>query len=458
MATSQTCSLNQTVKNEPECQNLPTRIPLFADVQDRYHPEVHWLDGSVPQHPFFHDSSRIQDIICEIKTRLAENLLIGCVKLVNSLPRPHTADVAVLGRSLQAHPGLWIAVLSAQKYGTIYWVSRSEARSSFWPLVRNHLAEAGRIDRFLRRDGMACRAFNYAVFCLVKGHWLKVEHATKLVPPNAISCIGNGAIAVRKRDFEGSADEVLNDPSPMYDLHDFSHLATATLSPELYGNKYFSHLVNLGPRLTALIRSPGTKTASGPKLSDGMLFSEILTDLYTCEAELHLSRQVAHCYGSLEKKLAQRLAGYLLGGTALHHMSTQTLIRVDEPITPIQLAVLAQNKAYELTASEMEQRLFTRGGGDGDEGDVLGAMTGIERIEYLSTSKSWLYFEVRNTIKHRAHKEAYRLVALHFMANQVQVDLVAKILENLDYEDWREGRRLDLWAVLKGVRGEETSS
>jgi hypothetical protein len=85
-------------------------------------------------------------------------------------------------------------------------------------------------------------------------------------------------------------------------------------------------------------------------------------------------------------------------------------------------------------------------------------MTGIERIKYLSTSESWLYFEVRNTIKHRAHKEAYRLVAIHFMANQVQVNLVAKILENIAYEDWREGRRLDLWAVVKEVRGEETPS
>ncbi len=111
---------------------------------------------------------------------------------------------------------------------------------------------------------MASRVVDYAVFMAVtSGRWLKVENHSQLIPPDAISCIGDRHIAVRKQDFDigtMSADQSLKESSYLrYDLHDFSHLITACLCPRLYGNKYLLHLAKLPLDWRKLISSPGEK-------------------------------------------------------------------------------------------------------------------------------------------------------------------------------------------------------
>jgi hypothetical protein len=188
------------------------------------------------------------------------------------------------------------------------------------------------------------------------------------------------------------------------------------------------------------------RTGKGPKVSDGILFSELLTGVFTQEVDAVLKHQKKHSYKSLTTTLANTLANYLLGQTALLHPSTKTMMKLDTPISLTQLAVLAQNKAYELTASEIEQRVFARGGTD--DRDPLHSLTAIQRIEYLAASQSWTYFEVRNTIKHRAHKEAYRLVTIDYLGRGIEVELCKIILESITYEDWRRGERRNLWSLF----------
>ena len=340
-------------------------------------------------------------------------------------------------------------------------------------------SDANDIDRFLRlktRPDGACdstigrQIMNYAFFHFVNSSWLKVDTQTELIPPNALSCIGERHIAVRKQDFlrlNNPAEDILYNPDhPTYDLHDLSHLSAATLCPELYGNKYADHPVNLDNNLTALIRSPAMKTANGPLFSDGIIFSEFLTELFTVEAAKITNTPDKHTYESLETTLATTLSSYLLSQTPLLHPSTQTSISLPHAITPIQLAVLAQNKAYELTASELEQRVFTRGGAAGDSRDVLDNMTAVERIEFLAENKSWLYFEVRNTIKHRAHKAALGIAARWWVGvldsegrggededdeGRAMLGLVRRVVESVEYEDWEGKRRVDLWGIIAGM-------
>ena len=97
----------------------------------------------------------------------------------------------------------------------------------------------------------------------------------------------------------------------------------------------------------------------------------------------------------------------------------------------------------------MEQRVFTRGGPAGDTRDELDALTPIQRIEALARSKRWMYFEVRNTLKHRAQAKAYYLVAER-LADKGGDDeeLCRKIMENLTYGDWTKGKRESLWDVV----------
>lgn len=94
------------------------------------------------------------------------------------------------------------------------------------------------------------------------------------------------------------------------------------------------------------------------------------------------------------------------------------MLKLSSSVRPIELATLVQNKAYELTASGIEQRVFTRGGPAGDSRDELDGMSAVQRIEFLSSSWSWLYFEIRNTIKHCAHKLVGQKVAKRILAQE----------------------------------------
>ena len=520
-------------------------LPLFGRIEN-YDPSTDWLDGASPRHPFFDNPTRLASIINEIKNHVAAHLLTGVGKLLALLSKQDpTTTTSKLQEILVSNPSLWLAVLSAQKFGVIYWLSRADARD-YLPLVRAHQAEAQLIDGFLSaNNGLnGARIFRYAVRRVVqdgqpsqhsqdgiqkprdgnrdvkgsakdsvkgdvkesvkenrketgkgavtgkgngkvnmKEKWLTVTHRNRFIPPNAVSCTGNHVVAVRAREWMLPADYSLflspeDGDNVAYDLHDFAHLTAAILSPTLFGSRYFlGHLGSLDHSLTQLIASPGISSGLGPKLSDGMIFSEILMGAFTdtvdehfhFHSHNHITEQGTgqgekgtgreHDYASLEDTCADLLSEYLLAQRSLVHLSTGTQMGLskNESISTIQLAVLAQNKAYELPAAEIEQRIFTRGGPIGDARDILEKMNAVQRIEFLATtSQSWLYFEVRQTIKHRAQKSGYRKVAERWLQNlkenkqedQRERELARKILENITYEDWYAGRRLDLWQVV----------
>lgn len=363
-----------------------------------------------------------------------------------------------LRESLEQNSSLWKAVISVQKYGVIYLLNRAEARK-LYPLYLAERTLAAQIDCFLQENCNFHRVINYAVHRFINKETHELIYPPKLVPPNAISSIGFRCFAVREKDFTMTSSEaLLNETSVLWDLHDFAHQATASLSPALYGSKYFSHLQFLHPRATALIRSPGFRTAEkGPKVSDGLVFSELLTGLYTAEVDNALGDSEKHTYASLECTLATAVADYLLGKRTLLHPSTGKMLQLDSRISVPQLAVLVQNKAYELTASEMEQRVFTRGGPTGDERDMLDKMDTGQRLEALAESQSWMYFEVRNTIKHRAHKAAYRRVAEAYREQPSwhspdDAKLLSAIFSALDYENVNGLGPPNLWALVAELR------
>ena len=423
-------------------------LDVFANAPVEYEPSVDWLDGLKPAHPCFDDSARIEKITTEIKNDLLEYALEACHHLLKSPPHDSILQHAFLCTSFSLRPNLWIAALSAQHYGVIYLVSRFEAREKYHSIMVTHPEEVDTIDNFLQTDAAGIRAINYAVHAYITRGRLLVDHAAGFVPPNAISSLGERHVTVRAADFTHSAQSMLAEAAPLWDLHDFAHLSCATLCPPLFGNKYQSHLAPLPKQLTALIRSPGMRTAKGPKISDGMIFSELLTPLFTDEIE----GQTKHTYTSLTRKMAQDLADYLLARRGLRHLSTGQVLTLSVPISPTQLAVLVQNKSYELPASELEQRVFTRGGPAGSVHDVLLPMTARERVQFLAESRSWLYFEVRNTTKHRAHKQAYGIVCEELMkraeGDGEEMRLLEKVKENIAYEDWMKGERLNLWELV----------
>ena len=455
----------QILQHSQSCESASTRdeerdshisLPLFASCGETFDPQTDWLDGLHPAHPLFEDAARIEEIVGALKEELLDAILSGCTILLER--DPHAASFPMLWESLKRYPSLWKAIISVQKYGVIYLCSRAEART-FHPLYLAERSLAAQIDLFLREDCNFHRAVNYAVHRFINKETNKVVYPTKLVPPNAISSIGFRHFAVREKDFTRTSSEaMLDDTSVLWDLHDFAHQTTASISPTLYGSKYFSHLRILPARATALIRSPGFRTAEkGPKISDGLVFSELLTGLYTAEVEKSLGTSGQHTYASLERTLATAVADYLLGKRSLLHPSTGKMLQVDSKISIPELAVLVQNKAYELTASEIEQRVFTRGGPEGDGRDMLDTLDAGQRLETLATSRKWIYFEVRNTVKHRAHKAAYRQVAETYRAQSTRrshndAKLLSAIFAALDYQDCKGLGPPNLWALVAELR------
>ena len=429
---------------------------LFSSCGKTFDPEVDWLDGLSPAHPFFENAAQIKDIVCALKEELLDAILSGCSILLEREPCP--TSCSVLCESLKRQPSLWKAIISVQKYGVIYLSNRAEARM-FHPLYLANKDLALQIDLFLQEERRFHRAVNYAVHSFIKKQTNTVIYPLKLVPPNAISSIGHKHFAVRKKDFNTTSSEhLLDDTSVIWDLHHFAHQTTASLSPTLYGSKYFSDLQFLPLRATALIRSPGFRTADkGPRISDGLVFSELLTGLYTAEVENLSGTLGQHTYSSLERALSTAVTDYLLAKRTVVHPSTGEMVQIKSRISLPELAVLVQNKAYELTASEIEQRVFTRGGPEGDDRDMLQQMDTGQRLEALAKSRDWMYFEVRNTVKHRAHKAAYRQVAETYQSESTWLSpddakLLSAIFSALDYEGWEGSGPPSLWALVSELR------
>lgn len=292
-----------------------------------------------------------------------------------------------------------------------------------------------------------------------------VTHPGKPVPPYTVLSIGPFHVAVHPQDFEGESISRLDITSPLWDLHDFAHQTAASLCPTLFGCKYFKSLVQLPSKLTGLIRSPGMgDLVPAIKCFDGLVFSHLLTPLFAREVEQ--SEVKRHTYTSLVTAMAEQVADYLQARCELEHASTGAWLRMETPVTPTQLAVLAQNKAYELTASEIEQRVMTRGGPEGDGRDEIDGLDAAARIRFLAGCRRWLYFEVRNTTKHRAHKLAYRIVPERMLAEaeaetggetceEGGSELLGMTLDMLEYIGWDadEGEVPNLWEALAENKG-----
>ena len=87
---------------------------------------------------------------------------------------------------------------------------------------------------------------------------LSILNDIKIRAPLSDLMAGPAKIATRKSEFTSiSKWQALDTKYPMYDLHDFAHLATATLEHNLYGNMYQSSLHTLKADYTRLVTSPG---------------------------------------------------------------------------------------------------------------------------------------------------------------------------------------------------------
>jgi hypothetical protein len=291
----------------PYC-TLETPLRPFENLPPAYDPSTWWLDGQVSAYPHFRDGETIRFHVEAIKRVLLQNILEGCKLLLER------TDNYLLLPSMAQHELLWKAAISVHKYGVVYLAARWECREEFLPAIESNQQLFADINIFLPYNDNAIRAINYGVHRLVNSSTFTVDYQTRLIPPTAISAIGVGHIAVRAEDFKEDSVRILDNRSAIWDLHDFAYLSAASVCPDLYGSKYFTHLIKLPSELTALIRSSKMHTADPtPRYSDGVLFSELLTVLFTSEIEAVQRAERVHTYLSLTDTLAEYVADYLMG-------------------------------------------------------------------------------------------------------------------------------------------------
>jgi len=346
-----------------------------------------------------------------------------------------------------------LLALRLRRYGVIYLLDRRDARNAI-TRVEEHPEALLRADMIWEETGRDGSVLNWAIHSLVQTYPAGLAIVDNLIPPFAFQSLPDGRIAVRSADFiDRTPEDSWQERKALYDLHDLAHLATVGLSPSLYGNYYHNRLARLPSHYQHLITSPSLNEGLAPVLSDGLLFSHLLTQLFENMDSASLSPQ------ELVDSMATRLKSYLLAEQPLFSPKLQRWLSPTRRIDVLDLAVLAQNKSLELPASEIEQQIFTRGGVG--EADFLLTLSAVDRLKEIAHAEdTHFYFEKRNVTKHRAQKEAYRLTALALLESNClkanETALVGEIVANLDYTDWRVGSRVDLYGrvakYLEGLR------
>lgn len=176
---------------------VPDSIGLFENVSDIYDPTRHWLDGLRPVHPDFSRDAQIQDILTSIKGTLLDKILTGCLQLVEEIKNQSINRYSILINSMRKNSNLWLAVVSAQKYGVIYLCSRSEARSVYRTLVHEQQYEARLVNNFLSENFAAVRAINYGVHSYIHHSAIQMTLAKRFIPPRAIAALGKCSFATK---------------------------------------------------------------------------------------------------------------------------------------------------------------------------------------------------------------------------------------------------------------------
>src|SRR5262245_30988882 len=383
-----------------------------------------WRGETLPALPMFDDHAAIGRISRSIRGRFTAALA----------PRLKVAAAAARRAGLDVEPSPFHWASYTRRYGAIYWLPAAWSQ----PLLdmTPDTEELDAIAAWLDGSAWTARLFNAAVATVLSSPRHRLVLADDFVPPHGFQAVDANTIVVRRED-DRAPEQALADARHRYDLHDFAHLATAALSSSLYGVKYHDAnampaLLAAGfPALVALVA--GFKSALRPEHSDGRIFSYLLTPLFEDTDWSDAGED------EIVGRMARDLAAYLLGRGRLIHLQDGP-VQVAEPVTPVELAVLAQQKLYEWPASEIEQHLFVRGGVDGrDPFEGPSASQRLAAFADIYAAGRRTHHERRNTLKHRAHTDAYRLVARDLLARdglaRHERELVALVLDRLSPKD-----------------------
>ena len=426
-----------------------------ADAATTRRGEIIPTRGSVPDYlPLVRDTVRPDEIANDIRTAILAGITQHVGHAIGAARR--AGIFAAHGnRNVDRHQELMIAAIMATRYGRVYWIRPDEAR---WRAPRNsaEIDQADQLGRWLEESGWHIRLFNAAFLAYLESPGLERLKEACYVPKNGFQAVDQRRIIIHRSAGRRRPADAIRCPRPLYDPHDFAHLAAATLSPCLYGVK-LREGVGIS-RLPAHLRNlvAGFGAQSEPLFADGAMFSGYLHALFFSRA-LHAAHEDISA-----ATMAAELIPFLLGERGLVDYRTERIVTPKRSINAAELALIAQNQAYEMGASEIEQFLFVRGAPDG--ADDLAKLPASARIAAIANLTSRTYHERRNIAKRRAQRLAYKAVAGVLRdkgaGGSIQHELADMTYDQLTFRDYDAGRRRNLFeevtARVVPARGRRT--
>jgi hypothetical protein len=365
------------------------------------------------------------------------------------------ASLAEVRRDLE---GPWAAskheriarlALETARYGSIYWATAPTARAALTTMSTADLSVLDQYGAWLGEPSVQHRVWHGAISRFLRDAENRNLITGPFVPKGAFQPLDSGVVCVRADELHALTGDAPSQTG-VFDLHDFAHQAAASLCPELYGNRFHTPAFEqLPPSLADLVA--GFDSDRIPQHADGTVFGGFLGHLFNEWDDYEEPES------TIVEGLAERIVPYMLGEGTLYLPAQERRICPSRSVNAPELAVLAQNKAYELPASELEQLMFTRGGGDGR--DELEQLSPSERLQAIAALRRRTFHELRNTLKHRAQKLAYERTVEELRGRAGLADeerhLLANTFRHLRFLDYRSGLRRDLFrdvAIAIGKR------
>lgn len=338
---------------------------------------------------------------------------------------------------------VWSLAAKLSLFNAIYFVSREEAEQ-LSDFGTKYAAEIDEVGGIIDDNGGVAQIANFALHQYVQDFGNKegrsVMTVNKSTPKHAIQGYDQNTLAVKKSHFLDESPEDCLVDEERHDWHDLAHVLAGAASNGAFGVKYHNGLDQLPKYYRQLTEGSGASDASGPKFSDGLIFS-------------HLSLPLFDANKGQVDNIAQEIYQYLKGEKPLEHPGIQKHVIPERPINELELATCLQNKRYERRAAEMEKFLLVRGTPKGERGDPdsdpLLKMSRSERLFAIANLEEPLYFEQRNLFRHRAHEKALGMIAVDMQNENPDSDLANKILDFYLLTDIKDKSEINLYEEVK---------
>ena len=243
------------------------------------------------------------------------------------------------------------------RYGNIYFISRSELKLNLF-FLKLYSSDINAIFKFIYKEKLFNKIYNLIINRFVFTWSDKCYPVEKMITQNQFQIGKFNNVYYRKGRFFSEIESIISlGDVAFYDLHDFSHVLSTICCPELYGccyhelpdfvtNKIFRKLISKPKKIKTEI----------DLYTDGFIYTDLSREIY----DQCLKKAYSIDDRNLIRTMALNIFEYLIAKRSLRVKDYKIGCKLNKAIPSYHLLILAINKLYENSASEVERFLFIR--------------------------------------------------------------------------------------------------